>query len=497
MAQNTAPAPKQGTAESDKVPPGPPHKGGQEEDKKTGQAPIKDAKTRITEVQEGLKDFDALISAALRNATQALTKHMSYDEKVDTRIPFSVVKNKDDKAILLLPLNLDEVLAHPIMGPLTFFLIEKWGPLLATSDLKIELSEKSEHERLFFLGLINRLNAPFPGTGYKFTTDKKAPQKKGRACADAELFLAHGNMNFARFEYLPPSVKIGKSKLLSSMFYDLLGMKQQNVAAGMMAQIARIAKEKNKNDSNAAKAFGEFLVPVGVVVETIVRKKVIEVRKNGQVIKESTPIHVGKPSSFAEVLTSIERDYLKKKELPWDDIHTLTTVYHKGIPVDKIEEFSSAYKKAYEKTFEIANKLNSWRAIRRKKFADFLPKGKKARAFKSTDAEGFFQWLVEPEDDSKSPSFDTQNIDLMNFAHLKACFDESFIYGQFTKGSSLNTPGVMFKIEKALPPGEFIEFLKYVGWIPLGKFSDYIGYLADTPFNGGSGSGSGSSSSGS
>lgn len=60
----------------------------------------------------------------------------------------------------------------------------------------------------------------------------------------------------------------------------------------------------------------------------------------------------------------------------------------------------------------------------------------------------------------------------------------------------MNTPGVMFKIEKTLPPGEFIEFVKYVGWIPLGKFSDYIGYLADTPLGGNSGSsGSGSSSS--
>lgn len=497
MAQKIATAPKIGTAASNKIPPEPPQLVGPEEDKKSGQASAKDTKTRITEVQEGLKDSDALILAALRNATQALTKNMSYDEKLDNRIPFSVVKNKDDKAVLLLPLNIEETLAHPIMGPLTFFLIEKWGPLVTTCDLKIELSEKSEHERLFFLGLINRLNTEFPGTGYKFKTDKKAPQKKGRACADAELFLAHGNMNYARFEFLPPSVKLGKSKLMSSMFYDLLGMKQQNIAAGMMAQIARIAREKNKNDLNAAKAFKEFNIPIGVVVETIVRKKVTEVRKNGQVIKESTPIHVGRPSSFAEVLTDIERDYLKKKETPWDDIHTLTTQYHKGIPVESIPEFSETYKRAYEKTFEIANKLNSWRAIRRKKFEEFLPKGKKARKFKSTDTESFFQWLVEKEEDGKSVVYDTNNIDLMNFAHLKACFDESFIYGQFTKGSSLNTPGVMFKIEKALPSGEFIEFLKYVGWIPLGSFSEYIGYLADTPFGGSLNSGSGSSSSGS
>lgn len=447
-------------------------------------------------MQEGLSVSDALVAAALKNATQALTKNMSYDEKLDTRVPFSVVKDKEDKAILLLPLNIDETLAHPIMGPLTFFIIEKWGPNVSTSDLKVELSEKSEHERLFFLGLINRLNSVFPETGYKFTTDKKAPQKKGRACADAELFLANGNVNYARFEYLPPSVKLGKSKLLSSMFYDLLGMKQQNIASGMMAQIARIAKQKNNNDINAKKAFTSFNIPIGVVIETIVRKKVVEVRKNGQVIKESTPIHVGKPSNFAEVLTPVEKDYLKKKETPWDDIHTMTMEFHKGIPVASIEEFSAAYKKAYEKTFEVANKLNSWRAIRRKKFADYLPKGKKARPFKSTDTEGFFQWLVEPEEDGKSMSFDTSNIDLMNFGHLKACFDETFIYSQFTKGSSLNTPGVMFKIEKTLPPGEFIEFVKYVGWIPLGKFSDYIGYLADTPLGGNSGSsGSGSSSS--
>lgn len=447
-------------------------------------------------MQEHLKDVDALTLNALRDATQALSKNMTYDEKQDLRTPYSVVKNKDDKAVLLVPLNISDVLMHPIMGPLTFFIIEQWGGATTTSDVKLEMSDKSEAERLFFLGLINRLTNQFPETGYKFKTDKKAPQKKGRACADAELFLAHGNMNFARFEYLPPSVKIGKSKLLSSMFYDLLGMKQMLIAQAMMAQVARIAREKNKNDLNAIKAFKEFKAPIGAVVETIVRKKVVEVKKNGQTIKESTPIHVGRPSGFAEVLTNVERDYLKTKESPWDDIHTLTTKYSSGIPVAEIEEFSGAYKKAYEKTFEIANKLNSWRAIRRKKFADYLPKGKKARPFKSTDIEGFLQWLVEPEDDSKNSTFSSANIDIMNYAHLKACFDETFLYSQFTKGSSLNTPGVMFKIDKVLPRGEFIEFLKYVGWIPLGSFSEYIGYLADAPTvheAGNSGSGSSSS----
>lgn len=401
---------------------------------------------------------------------------MSYDEKVDARLPFSTIKADGEINLLILPVNISEVLAHSVMGPLAFFIIEHWGKNVTTSDQKLELSVKSEQERLFFLGLINRLTNPFPETGYKFSTDKKAPQKKGRACADAELYLGHGNVKYARFEYLPPSVKIGKSKLLSSMVYDMIGMKQRGIAEGILTCIARIAKEKNIKDSNAMEAFNSFLIPIGVIVETIVRKKVIEVRKNGQMIKQSTPIHVGRPSSFLEVLTDIEKEYLKAKEAPWDDIHTITTSYAKGIKIVEIAHFINIYKDAYDRTFDVANKLNSWRAIRRRKFEEYLPKGKKTRSFKTTDIEGFLSWLVETEEEGKFV-FNTQNIDLMNFGGLKSCFEEAFLFNQFTKGSSLNTPGIVNKVRRELPREEFASFIAYIGWIPLGRFSEYIGYL--------------------
>jgi len=311
---------------------------------------------------------DESLKALWKEKLPRLLQSLNYEntEKQNSRV--FAYRSFEDKKYLVLPSNARMMSDDPVFG-IILLMLSYLGVPFMVGDSEMNVPASVETARLFWAGFSNRLTRPIGDRStLNFSISKDSPQESGRACADAEAFLKYSGMPSALF-YLPDSVKfgMGKGKLLSQYVSQLGGARGLSGLGDLPSRLNEVISLLLERQADCWKQCClTYKIPLSVITKNIIKMKKITVVENNKKVDKLRPIHLVKPTAMLEALLESDKALLKTLNGPWDNLVALTEKYAAGVPPVELDNFSEKYKKYYEEQFNNAQKLTSWRAMRRR-----------------------------------------------------------------------------------------------------------------------------------
>jgi len=155
------------------------------------------------------------------------------------------------------------------------------------------------------------------------------------------------------------------------------------------------------------------------------------------------------------------------------------------VTVTELDKFEEDYKKLYSEQLKITSSITAWRKKRRDAFTAYLPKGRQARPFKTSDIPDFIKWVTSADDSKAEYSlWEFSNLESFNFVPLLKSLDM-----KVDKLDKLASPEYLKayksyeKISANLTESEIREYINNLSWIPLtsdlGRFTGLTGILLE------------------
>jgi hypothetical protein len=373
-----------------------------------------------------------------------------------------------------MPSNFVELMENPTFRIIAYLLEELHYPYIKGA-VAFDMVPSTDELRLFWAGIINRA-IHGPNENMKelhFNCPLKDRPECGRSCYDAEVVLKRAATP-GLYSYLPDSIKfgVGKSKKLTAEINRLVGFKSVASLGQLPQRIEEaIQKSSKRYGETYDKLIGTYKVAMGQVVNDLVKRRNKRI-KNKNVL---APIHLVKLSDRVEVLTNDDREYLKTKEGPWQSLTALSTEFKDGIPLDKITYVRDEYKKHYDSTFTMTDKLNTWLSIRRELINASMPKSKKNSVYSKKQSQNVIDFAISRMLEKKEK--DIHFFDGLSPYHLRFAFGElkENEWTKHTRATLFKVPyGLLLKFEKTL---ENDVFLLLKMWIEDLNNSDLLNTL--------------------
>jgi len=310
------------------------------------------------------KGTSAEIVDSIRGRLNAFLEELNLGGGIAQDEPFFIKSKHGDLEYIIVPANYVTLLEHKEWRAIHNTLSKLRLPFrLSTKELGIMAED--EKLRRFLVGAMNRCRQdPKDLASLNFSGTK--PHERGRIAVDTLILTRFsGVMNVEN--YLPDSTKLGKLSLLNATLAPLGGAKGlENLnALPSLIREAWVSVLKMHEDRWKAIALSSK-IPFGDAVYDLLRRKNKKVKsKNGKFVEKAVPIHVEDPADEILAFFNDERTYLGSLSEPWDRLKEIHSDYKDGVPVSRLTSFRELYSAQYNKTFEISQSLNSWKARRR------------------------------------------------------------------------------------------------------------------------------------
>jgi len=398
---------------------------------------------------------DDVILKKLAEKKDSLIADISY-RAVQSKALFSI-QTSGETEFLLVPKNFNQLLENSTWR-IIMAIITHLGKALKLSDAELLISSTTEDQKLFWGGVMNRVIHGPLGT---MKTLSFAPggdmTALGRCCFDAEAVLLFSGVVGA-YNYLPETIKYGlsKQKKLTAEINRLAGPGSSSILGQLPQRIEDVIRLKISEKKSVYKPLVDsYLLSYNQVTSDLVRRK--STGKKGEAPK---PIKLQRLSDRVECILEFDEIYLKRYEGPWDDLKKLSEKYNQGAKLSEVETVRDAYKKAYNKQFEISDKLNSWSANRRQLIAAFKGKGARRVAYTKKQNQDCINFACEQLLDQKG---DSRLFDALSPHHLLASMGENENWTKYTRNVQMkNIDGLYKKVEKLLDEADFKKFDAWV-----------------------------------
>jgi hypothetical protein len=405
------------------------------------QDPIKDLAQKLN-LSSTLPDgSDEEVQNVFNAVFKKAVANLRYINSAETKqAPFSKQKI-EGKDYLFLPSNYKKLYEDPAWQVVLLFLNTQ-DYILKVSDIEVPYTKTNEQQRLFWAGYVNRLmrgandaikNLNFTGT---------IPSDKGRACADAEVFLTTFK-NPSASNYLPDTVKFGekKGKYVNSQIALLGGAGGLGGVFELPMRLSEVTKHLiDKTQTSWKRITDATSFPYGRVISSLSAKKKITKMVDGKKVESIKSIHLVQPSKVIEALLDSDQQYLTALDEPWSEMKKLSDEYaNKGVPSDKLVSTEQAYESLYRRQKENSEKLTSWRASRRQAIKEALKiiHPKKTPEYKAAMKADILSTIAEAAVDKDYEKKDLLRLDSFSPRHLTSLVGVS-VYEEYTKSSLLD-----------------------------------------------------------
>jgi len=278
---------------------------------------------------------------------------------------------KDGRRILTLPSNINEVWQNTVIANWVIILINSADNISLTGKAVKSFPTLSDSEKSKWLAFTNYLFNPSTRVE-KWDYSTADPISTGKTIAKMQIWKAYNKGSNKFDNYLPDCCFVktaaGRRDILAHHLNALGGIQGLDTIYSGFSELLKLEINKKCEEfvSEGRIPREELKIPFDQAVSDLVRKKKHVIKVKGKSKTSFNILKLVKPSMKVELITYTEKSIFHELDVPWQNLEELQSQWQGGVPLSKLDDIRASYKKSYDQTFIVCDKMNSFLSHRRR-----------------------------------------------------------------------------------------------------------------------------------